>query len=382
MYYQADFVYDGALPVHVTFMLDEFANVKLPENFLSLLSTMRSRNISSVIIIQNMAQIKKMYKNEEHESIPANCSTTVYLGNDEQTTHEWISKQIGNETIDKRSSSESKGKNGSFSNSNDVMQRALMYPDEVRKKPRGKCIVLISGEDPIYDDKFKTWKHPMWKEFNRLSKKYKFDARVERAGKRNGIIKIKGRAEMMEVKLYESDEVDMLREVDARNLTEYNEDCKIAELTGDMKPVKPAERVMDVSLQELMWLLENERIESTDAFEDELVTDEDIEERILDELADIVMDEENEAYYDVVDSTEDTFGGGEAENKEESFVIEKDRHAEYLIGLRQAGFSPEQIEVMVPEMDKIENCTIKYICSLISPDYDTETIKFMLNMLH
>ena len=94
LYYQADFIYGGSLPVHVTFMLDEFANVALPDDYCSLLSTMRGRNISSIIIIQNMAQVKKLF-DKSWETIPGNCDTTIYLGGNELETHKYISELLG-----------------------------------------------------------------------------------------------------------------------------------------------------------------------------------------------------------------------------------------------------------------------------------------------
>lgn len=108
LYYQADFNCGGRLPVHVTFMLDEFSNVALPDDYCSLLSTMHSREISSVIIIQNLAQIKALFK-DTWETISGNCDSLVYLGGNEQSTHEYISKLLGKATIDKKSSGETRG---------------------------------------------------------------------------------------------------------------------------------------------------------------------------------------------------------------------------------------------------------------------------------
>ena len=98
LYHQADFNCGGRLPIHVTFMLDEFSNVALPDDFCSLLSTMRSREISSVIIIQNLAQIKALFK-DTWETIPGNCDTLIYLGGNEQSTHKYISELLGNEEL-------------------------------------------------------------------------------------------------------------------------------------------------------------------------------------------------------------------------------------------------------------------------------------------
>lgn len=161
LYYQADFNYEGALPIQVAFWLDEFANVALPDDFCSLLSTMRSRGISSNIIIQNLAQIKALFE-KTWEAIPGNCDTLVYLGGNEQSTHKYISEELGKATITKKSQGVSKGKNGSSSQNIDVTGRELMTADEIRKMPRSKCIIFISGRDPILDNKCNTRKHPKW----------------------------------------------------------------------------------------------------------------------------------------------------------------------------------------------------------------------------
>lgn len=158
LYYQADFNYGGRLPIHVTFLLDEFANVALPDDFCSLLSTMRSREISSVIIIQNLAQIKALFK-DTWETITGNCDTTVYLGGNEQSTHEYISKLLGKMTIDKKSSGETKGRQGSSSKNIDVLGREILTPDEVRMMDNRKCLVFIRGLNPVLDNKYFTPKH-------------------------------------------------------------------------------------------------------------------------------------------------------------------------------------------------------------------------------
>lgn len=159
LYYQADFICGGRLPIHVAFMLDEFANVALPDDFCSLLSTMRSREISSVIIIQNLAQIKALFK-DTWETIPGNCDTLVYLGGNEQSTHKYISELLGKGTIDKKSSGETKGRQGSISRNYDVLGRELLTPDEARKLDNKKCLIFIRGFDPIIDTKFIPYTHP------------------------------------------------------------------------------------------------------------------------------------------------------------------------------------------------------------------------------
>lgn len=161
LYYQADFNCGGRLPIHVTFMLDEFANVALPDDYCSLLSTMRSREISSIIIIQNFAQLKALFK-DTWETIPGNCDTFIYLGGNEQSTHKYVSELLGKGTIDKKSSGETKGRQGSSSRNFDVLGRELFTPDEVRKLDNKKCLIFIRGFDPIIDNKYIPFKHPMF----------------------------------------------------------------------------------------------------------------------------------------------------------------------------------------------------------------------------
>ena len=109
LYFQADTKYGGRLPIHVTMYLDEFYNTPLPDSYLNFLSTMRSREISNVIVVQNIAQIKELFK-DGWETIPGNADTLVYLGGNEQSSHKYISELLGKSTIDKRSSGETLGK--------------------------------------------------------------------------------------------------------------------------------------------------------------------------------------------------------------------------------------------------------------------------------
>lgn len=131
LYYQADSVHGGRLPVHVHFVMDEFANVALPDEFDKLLSTMRSREISVSIIIQNLAQLKALFE-KQWESIVGNCDEFLYLGGNEQSTHEYVSKLLGKETIDTNTYGRSRGRNGSYSTNYQLAGRELMTPDEVR----------------------------------------------------------------------------------------------------------------------------------------------------------------------------------------------------------------------------------------------------------
>ena len=159
LYYQADKVHMGGLPVPVRLMFDEFANVALPDGYARLQATMRSRNIMATIILQNISQLKALFK-DDWEGIIGNADTFVYLGGNEQSTHKYISEQLGKETIDTQSSSQSKGRNGSFSQSFQQTGRDLMTPDEVRLLDNKNAIVFIRGERPVIDEKYDLMKHP------------------------------------------------------------------------------------------------------------------------------------------------------------------------------------------------------------------------------
>lgn len=159
LYYQADVIHGGRLPVHVHFLMDEFANVALPDEFDKLLSTMRSREISVSIIIQNLAQLKALFE-KQWESIVGNCDEFLYLGGNEQSTHEYVSKLLGKETIDTNTYGQSKGRNGSYSTNWQLAGRELMTPDEVRMLDNRYALLFIRGERPVEDLKFNVLKHP------------------------------------------------------------------------------------------------------------------------------------------------------------------------------------------------------------------------------
>ena len=159
LYYSADVMHGDRLPVHVHFVMDEFANVALPDEFDKLLSTMRSREISVSIIIQNLAQLKKLFE-KEWESIVGNCDEFLYLGGNEQSTHEYVSKLLGKETIDMNTYGQSKGRNGNYSTNWQISGRELMTPDEVRMLDNKYALLFIRGERPIMDLKYDILKHP------------------------------------------------------------------------------------------------------------------------------------------------------------------------------------------------------------------------------
>lgn len=159
LYYQADQIHGGRLPIHVHFLMDEFANVALPDEFDKLLATMRSREISVSIIIQNMAQLKALFE-KQWESIVGNCDEFLYLGGNEQSSHKYVSELLGKETIDTNTYGQSRGRNGSYSTNYQVSGRELMTPDEVRMLDNQYALLFIRGERPIKDFKYDILKHP------------------------------------------------------------------------------------------------------------------------------------------------------------------------------------------------------------------------------
>lgn len=161
LYYSADQIHHGSLPHHVHFVLDEFAAMPLP-GFTRELATMRSRNISASTIIQNMAQIKELYK-ESWETIPGNSDTLLYLGGNEAGTHKYISEALGKATINTRTHGQTKGKSGSYSTNFQQSGRELLTPDEVRQLDNRYAILFIRGAKPVLDLKYDLTKHPVVK---------------------------------------------------------------------------------------------------------------------------------------------------------------------------------------------------------------------------
>ncbi len=162
LFYKADNQYGGRLPYHVRFLLDEFANIGQIPNFETYIATMRGREISVNVVLQNVAQLKGLYK-DNWETITGNCDTLLFLGGKEQSTLEYISKMIGKTTIDHRGMSESKGQNGSYSLQHQIIGRDLITPDEVGRLSGGECIVSIRGEKPFRSRKFDIKRHVRYK---------------------------------------------------------------------------------------------------------------------------------------------------------------------------------------------------------------------------
>ena len=159
LYFNADNNHGGELPIPVHIVMDEFANVALPDNFERILATMRSRRISVSIIIQNMAQLKALFK-DSWENITGNCDTLLYLGGNEQSTHEYISKMLGKETIDTRTRGITKGQHGSSNTNYQNAGRELLTLDEVRLLDNNNALIFIRGERPLIDKKFDILSHP------------------------------------------------------------------------------------------------------------------------------------------------------------------------------------------------------------------------------
>ena len=159
LFYSADHVHGGALPVPVHFLMDEFANVSLPDDFDKILSVMRSRGVSVSIILQNLAQLKALFE-KQWESIVGNCDEFLYLGGNEQSTHKYVSELLGKETIDTNTFGKSSGRSGNYSTNYQISGRELLTPDEVRMLDNQYAILFIRGERPVMDFKYDILKHP------------------------------------------------------------------------------------------------------------------------------------------------------------------------------------------------------------------------------
>lgn len=155
----ADRKYNGALPVHVHFLMDEFANVSLPDDFEKILSVMRSREVSASIILQNLAQLKSLFE-KQWESVVGNCDSFLYLGENEQQTHKYVSELLGKETIESSSHGKTKGRSGSYSTNYQQTGRELLTPDEVRMLDNQYALLFLRGERPVMDKKYNILRHP------------------------------------------------------------------------------------------------------------------------------------------------------------------------------------------------------------------------------
>ena len=163
----------GALKTHVTCLLDEFANQKIP-NFQHLISVIRSREISAHIVVQTQSQLKAVYK-DHAETIIGNCSCVLFLGGKERSTLKEISETLGKETIDLFNTSDTRGSQRSMGVNYQKLGKELMSTDELAVMDGGKCILQVQGVRPFFSDKFDITKHPQYKYLLDSSKKNAFD---------------------------------------------------------------------------------------------------------------------------------------------------------------------------------------------------------------
>ena len=186
---KADDVYGGRLPVHVRFLLDEFANIGLIPKFEKLIATIRSREISASIILQAQSQLKAIYK-DNADTIIGNCDSTLFLGGKEKTTLKELSETLGKETIDLYNISETKSNQNSFAMNYQKTGKDLMSQDEITVMDGGKCIFQLRGVRPFFSDKYDITKHKNYRLLEDYDKKNRFD--VERYVKRRGNAMLKG----------------------------------------------------------------------------------------------------------------------------------------------------------------------------------------------
>lgn len=172
--YKADNIYKGRLPCHVRCILDEFANIGQIPDFEKVISVIRSREISTNVILQNISQLKTLYK-DTWETIIGTSDVFLYLGGMEQSTHEYISKLLGKETIEQRNISVTKGSNGSFNESFQKLGRNLMDPDEVASLKGQQCILKIRGANPFLSEKYDIVKHKNYKKLGDVTDSYMYE---------------------------------------------------------------------------------------------------------------------------------------------------------------------------------------------------------------
>lgn len=359
LYYEADFVHGGSLPEHVTFLLDEFANVALPDGFLDLLSTMRSRNISSIIIIQDEARVKVLFKDGQHNAIYANCDTLVYLGSNEADMHKYISEYFGKATIDKRTTGQTLGKQGSSSRNEDRMERSLMLPDEVRKVDGRKCLVVIRGYDPIYDDKIKTQKHPMWKQLCRFSKNYVYDARIERAIRHE-----RAKEQFSTGKFVDYNVLQTLANIDNKKEKDYQHECEVAKYTKEEEPAAPRKHIIDISTKELFQL--DKRLSEQNIDMDEHEIDEEI---ILENLHKAIQRVED-AEKSVADNA--YIDTSKFKTTEEALLYAR---------LRKAGFEEKNMKMILRLVQEKNKYTADDILDYFDADMEEDMVKNLVGVL-
>ena len=171
LYDRAITYYHGRLPVHVRFLLDEFANCGKIPDFEKVLATCRKFEISAVVILQNLSQLKRLYE-KSWEELPGNCDTMIYLGGKDQFTNEYLSKELGKETIDQQSINQTKGRQGSSSYNNAILGRELATIDELSTMDNNDCIVMVRGLHPFMTAKFDITNHPRYDMLDEADKEH------------------------------------------------------------------------------------------------------------------------------------------------------------------------------------------------------------------
>ena len=194
---KADDEYGGRLPVHVRCLLDEFANIKIPD-MQRLIAVIRSREISAALILQAKSQLKSIYK-DNADTIEGNCDTTIFLGGKEGTTLKEISETLGKETIDLFNTSDTRGQSQSYGINYQKTGKDLMSRDELAVMDGSKCIVQLRGVRPFLSDKFDITKHKRYRELSEANPKYTFD--VEKYLKHRLVLKKDQQVEVTEIKL-------------------------------------------------------------------------------------------------------------------------------------------------------------------------------------
>lgn len=200
LFYRADNIYNGSLPYNVMFILDEFANIGQIPNFQIYISTMRSRKISVMIILQNLNQLKNLYKNS-WETITGNCDSLLFLGGKEQSTLKYISETIGKTTIDYKSISENRGTNGSYSVGNQIIARDLITPAEVGLLKSEECILTIRGIKPFKSKKYDIEKHKNYKLLSDSNNKNIYKRKINETKEINVLNEIEKIKEIKEIEL-------------------------------------------------------------------------------------------------------------------------------------------------------------------------------------
>lgn len=281
LYYQADFGFNsvtgekngGRLKYHVRFILDEMANTgQIPELEIKI-ATMRRREISVTLILQNLAQIKNLYE-KTWEIITGNCDSFLFLGGQEQSTLEYVSKKLGKATIDKRSSSRTRGKQGSSSQSWDILGRELMTPDEVAKMKDSDCILFIRGNKPYFSKKFVIENHKRYKELSDFSAKNSYDFR-DKFNKTKDESDVDNKNEIIENKKIdlEKKDIEEFKQEDKENANTVEVVNQIEELMNEkIKDIKVKEVNIEL-IKDTKINLDKEKDDNTVHGEQEIARD-------------------------------------------------------------------------------------------------------------